>query len=103
VHLRAKDSGRSIRVKVKDKISLELEENPTTGFGWQIAQLPFLLELVDSDYQPDAPQRCGSGGLRTWQFVVARSGSGTLRLEYGRPWEKDVGPMSTFEVSLESA
>jgi inhibitor of cysteine peptidase len=101
--LRAKDSGRSIRIKVKGKIDLELEENPTTGFSWQMAQLPALLELMDSDYLPDAPQRCGSGGLRTWHFVVARSGSGSLKLEYRRPWEKDVGPVSTFEVSLESA
>ncbi|MDD1770352.1 MAG: protease inhibitor I42 family protein [Methanomassiliicoccales archaeon] len=103
MHLRTKDAGRSVRVKVKERIDLVLEENPTTGYGWQMAQLPALLELVDSDYLPDTPQRCGSGGRKVFHFVVARPGSGSLRLEYRRSWEKDVEPARVFEVSLESA
>ncbi|MGD1061280.1 MAG: protease inhibitor I42 family protein [Methanomassiliicoccales archaeon] len=103
MHLRAKDSGRSIRVKPKDKIDLELVENLTTGFGWQMVQLPAFLELVDNDHVPEALPLCGSGGTRMWHFNVVGSGSGAFMLEYRRSWEKDVGPARTFEVSLESA
>jgi inhibitor of cysteine peptidase len=103
VHLRDKDSSRSIRLKVEGKLEVDLEENPTTGFSWQVASFPSLLELKGSDYLPDAPQRCGSGGRKVFHFVVARPGSGSLRLEYRRSWEKDVEPARVFEVSLESA
>ena len=103
VHLRDKDAGRSIRLKPKEKLDVDLDENPTTGYSWQTVSIPSLLELKDSDYVPDAPQRCGSGGRKTFHFVVARPGSGTLRMEYRRPWEKEVEPARVYEVSLESA
>ena len=103
VHLRDGDSGRVVGVKVGDMLEVDLEENPTTGYSWQVGPLPSVLELKDSRYAPDHPQLCGSGGRRTFRFAVVMPGSGKLGLEYRRAWEKEAAPARVFEITLESA
>ena len=103
VHLRARDSGRSVRVAIGEIVEVVLDENPTTGFRWEVAHQPSTLELKGSEYVPDEPLRIGSGGRTTIRFLVVRSGSEALRLELKRSWEMDVGPAEVFEARFDSA
>ena len=102
MRLRGKDSGRTFVLNVREKLDVEIEENPTTGFTWEVTQIPALLELKGKEYVPDEPRRMGSGGRQTFHFVVARAGSGSLRLELRRPWEREIKPARLFQINLES-
>jgi inhibitor of cysteine peptidase len=102
MRLHGKDSGRTFRLNVREKLDVEVEENPTTGYRWEVTQLPDLLELKGREYVPDEPRRMGSGGLDTFHFVVAKAGSGSLKMELRRPWEREINPAGRFEVSLSS-
>jgi inhibitor of cysteine peptidase len=102
MRLSESDSGKSIAVKLGETLEIDLESNPTTGYSWQVVQLPVALDIESRDYLWDEPVRCGSGGREHFRLAVARAGPGWLRLEYRRPWEKAAGPARTFELNLES-
>ncbi len=95
------DNGGQVALEVGQTLVLSLESNPTTGYGWQIAELDeALLKETDHQYKADWPVLIGSGGKEVWRFQAQSSGSTTLRLEYRRPWEKDVEPIQTFSVQV---
>jgi predicted secreted protein len=43
----------------------------------------------------------GVGGVFVATFKAVRAGKTTVRMEYRRPWEKDVAPIETFAVTLD--
>lgn len=95
------DNGSQIGLQVGETLALSLESNPTTGYGWEIAEIDESI-LVETfhEYEADSPAITGSGGQEVWRFEAQRSGSTTLRLEYRRPWEEGVEPIETFSVEV---
>jgi inhibitor of cysteine peptidase len=93
--------GGSARVGVGQVLEVTLESNPTTGYSWQVAETPDFLTLEGpaafiSDAGPDV---VGAGGSEVFRFTVSGAGTGTLRLEYLRPWE-DAPPTDVYEVEI---
>jgi inhibitor of cysteine peptidase len=103
MRLTEKDDGQKISVATGQVLNLSLPENPTTGYGWSVADLKLpdcLAALSAGEYKPDA-DRIGSGGMMTWRFVALRHGSGELRLVYNRSFETDRPPAKVFTISVE--
>lgn len=99
--LTGKDAGKSIEVKVGDTIQVSLEGNPTTGYNWVMApQDPAVLEQQGEAEFKAVDESLGASGLITETFKAMKKGQTTLRLEYKRPWEKDITPEKTFEVTV---
>ena len=80
---READSGRTVTLHRGDTLRVSLEENPSTGFGWQIARKPARRVLVRrSNRYVAPPQRdppvAGAPGRRVivWRAV----GRGSTRL-----------------------
>ena len=96
------DNGKSIEVAKDGTVMVRLASNPTTGYGWNLAGDPAPLELVKSDFarDPQARNMAGAGGTQTLQFVAPAAGSAALKLEYRRPWEKDVPAAKSFKVTV---
>lgn len=98
------DDGREANVTVGQVLTVELPGNRTTGFSWnEPATTEMVLERVGKPAyvtNPAPSGMVGVSGKEIWRFRATKAGRQTLRLEYARPWEKDVAPAKvvTFKV-----
>ena len=85
-------SVQTMQLPVGQTLTVRLASNPSTGYSWVLAE-----------NAGDALDRVvGAGGVDVWQFEAVNAGQHTLRLEYRRPWEKDVAPLyvSVYKVTV---
>jgi predicted secreted protein len=98
------DNGQKIELKSGQRLKLELESNPTTGYNWELEIYDReQLELVDSGYAPGRSAQdgaVGAGGKQWWRFIARDNGAGGLLVVYKRQWEKGVKPEKQFEVTV---
>ena len=98
------DSTTSMAVRVGEVIELGLPGNAGTGFTWSIAgELPGCVKKAAEPYfKADHPELPGSSGTTRFRFEAVEAGSGSIRFEYARPWEKDARPArwSVVEVTV---
>jgi formylglycine-generating enzyme required for sulfatase activity/predicted secreted protein len=74
-------------VAVGEEFKISLESNPSTGYGWYIAEsLPSWLVLVGQTWIADDPTVHGGPGTSYFTFRATASGSTTLTFQYMRPW-----------------
>jgi inhibitor of cysteine peptidase len=93
------EHGRTVAAAAGDRIKIELPENPTTGFRWQGgADNASVLRLESDDFIPGGGT-VGAGGLRTFRFLAAGSGSADILLELKRAWESQPA-RSTFAIRV---
>lgn len=93
------NNNQTVAAQKGDTIHLELEENPTTGYAWDIAMVDSnVLQLQSSDYKLNQGGAIGGGGLRDMIFIVKDSGSGRLKLENKQRWSGDV--YQHFEINI---
>lgn len=95
-------NGQTVKVKVGEPFDIKLRGNPTTGYGWQIADFDTGVVRQDKEaaYKADS-LLTGAGGTYTYQFKVTGAGTTRLNFNYLRPWEKDVPPYKTFTITIE--
>lgn len=95
------DNGKTIAVTSGKTLQITLPENPTTGFTWAILNQPAKhLQLLESTYQADQPQRMGSGGQRQFTFLAKQPGQFLLTLRYRRPWEPAAQFAQEFTLTI---
>lgn len=63
-----------------------LEENPTTGYQWNVSHTDGLNITADS-YIPSNPGLPGSGGVHVWSVKATCDGYQAFNAVYGRTWE----------------
>ena len=94
-------NGRVVTVKVGDSISVQLPENPTTGYAWALDSIdPKLLEARAPAYHP-AGAGPGTGGVKTWALSARAAGRTRLELKRWRHWEGDKSIVERFAVTLD--
>jgi inhibitor of cysteine peptidase len=83
--LTAQDSGRSLNVPLHVPIVVELAENPTTGYRWQILENGSpVLRLSKDSFQRGSSTAVGAGGTRVLEFSTESAGAASLRIGYAR-------------------
>lgn len=99
--LSEKDSGKSVSLSAGNGISLKLAGNPTTGYGWEIAEIDrsILVSAPSPQYTPDSALT-GAGGNYNFSFIGIKPGKSAVRLVYRRSWEKDVAPVKTVNLKI---
>lgn len=73
-------------------LTVTLEENPTTGYLWNMTVgTEGILELQSDAYTPTttSDKVVGSGGSHSWIFKGISKGETVLTFKYFRPWEKE--------------
>lgn len=100
--LSEEDAGRAIDVVAGQQISVQLSSNGTTGFSWVVANTGPVTQSGEPTYEASQtpPGMVGAGGTETFTFKANTAGSGILKLEYRRPWEKDVPAEKTWDVTV---
>jgi len=102
VELGAADNGRTIQVAPETVVRITLDSNVTTGYSWKLSPLTIgAVEKTKQEYIAPQSQMVGAGGREVWTFTTRTAGRVPLRLEYIRPWEKDVAPARMFEITLD--
>ncbi len=99
------DNGNSIYLKKGHTFYLKLEENPSTGYSWQLTLSNGLNQLSDK-YHPfessknDQNLVVGAGGFHLWRIEAAAEGSQQIKAIYKRPWEPETGQEQTFTLNV---
>ena len=107
--LTAADSGKTLEIRSGDTLSIQLPENPTTGYRWAMQtpddqnseqNLDPNLELLSSEFSPQSAG-VGASGQRTFTFRAKSPGTAHLQLKEWRAWEGDRSILNRFELTVE--
>ena len=95
-----------LTIKVGDTFIIRLESNPTTGYSWNLPEIPSeIVQKISNVYEPEKTNGniVGSGGTEIWTFKAISKGNITLTFQYARPWEKDIPPIKTetYQITVE--
>ena len=86
-------------MKVGERLRIDLDENPTTGYQWQINMPPtnegtdpIAIEqnayaMKQMEATVGGAHLVGGGGKRTLVIIGNSEGSATIEAAYARPWE----------------
>jgi inhibitor of cysteine peptidase len=96
----AKDAGKTVTVAVGARFSVELEENPTTGYTWSSPEFDEKVLAPAGDRYTPAGGAIGGGGSHVFEFVARAAGRTAIRLAYRRSWERGVPPEASFELTV---
>jgi inhibitor of cysteine peptidase len=98
------DNNKQINLVVGQSFMVQLASNPTTGYRWIYQQEgTAFLELVGEPRYQSGPAPVGTvggGGTEYFAFKATNIGQQTLKLEYVRPFERDVLPVQTVNYNL---
>ena len=85
------DNTTTVAARVGEQFTVTLDENPTTGYQWDMKAGPGLT-LVSDRFTGPSPSPSpleGAGGTHSWVFRADEAGTLTLTGLYVRPWEAD--------------
>jgi inhibitor of cysteine peptidase len=97
--------GQTVALERGGLLTVQLASNGTTGYMWQVAQLPANLRIVAAGSEaPPEPMAgtpiAGAPGTQTFRFQAAKAGPGTLHIVYRQPWDKGAAPAQSFRLKV---
>ena len=96
-----KDNGALVEVTLGSKVTVELEENPTTGYQWTIDSVDEVFLVPEGDaFLVGEQMGLGAGGVRRLFFRAKGAGTTSLNLIYKRPWQSDDEALATFKLAV---
>lgn len=97
------DQGKTFRVRSGSVIVLNLAENPSTGYTWEIEKIdPYAIKLQNSTFSSSPTDGLvGVGGKRIFTFKTKARGVARLQLKEWRSWEGDRSIVQRFDVTLQ--
>ncbi len=92
----------TLSAKTNEQFYITLSSNPTTGYEWQIASIshPNVVGFVSSEYIPPRSELLGAGGKQVLTFNALQEGNAIVKLQYVRPWETGVPPVSIYVAEV---
>ncbi|MEL4305654.1 protease inhibitor I42 family protein [Methanococcoides sp. LMO-2] len=95
------ENGNEISIEQNGLIVIKLEENPTTGYSWNLT-IPEGLTLVGDEFVTDQGDEeiVGAGGIHEWELQADSEGAYEISAIYKRPWENTTGEEDTFSMTV---
>lgn len=94
----AGDNGKTVSINEGSQLKISLDENPTTGYSWNVTVTPGLA-IVDSQYSSSS-HLTGAGGTREWTIKATGKGQQQFSAVYCRSWEPLTGNESKFVLTV---
>src|SRR4051794_8878397 len=94
--------GRTFDVGRDEIIAMHLDENPTTGYRWQVTADPSI-EFRSDEFVPQADAAIGTGGRRVFTFHVRAAGEFRVRAKLWREWQGESSVIKRCEFLLRSS
>ncbi len=98
--LSSADETQEITVKRGSEFTINLKENPSTGYQWTPHIGKNIIRMVDRSYRSDS-DRIGAGGVVTFTFKAESSGGSVITFRYERPWEGKALKTRTYVITVE--
>jgi inhibitor of cysteine peptidase len=96
------DSEKTINLKKGENFTLNLKENPTTGYTWELNLSKGLSILNDKYIQdPTSEGYTGVGGNHSWVIQATIPGSQQVNGIYKRSWENLTDTEEKFTLNVE--
>jgi inhibitor of cysteine peptidase len=94
-------NGATVYMNKSSTITLKLQENPTTGYSWNLTVTPGLTVTNDTYIPSDTSgTMVGSGGMHIWEMTASATGNQAMEGIYKRPWEPVYGNETTFNMTI---
>jgi inhibitor of cysteine peptidase len=94
-------NGATVYVNKSTDITVKLNENPTTGYQWNLTLSPGLSLINDTYVSSDTSGKlAGAGGIHSWDIVASETGTQTIHAVYGRSWEPITGNETAFDMTV---
>lgn len=82
-------------------ITVKLQENPTTGYTWNLTTTPGLMIINDTYVPSDTTGKLvGSGGTHIWDISSVAKGEQKIQAVYKRSWEPLTGNETSFLLTV---
>ncbi len=102
------DNGSTVNLATGDFLVVHLESNPSTGYSWRTMELNSWViaatkrpSFSASEATNSEGQRLvGSPGTLTKQFRAVGPGTSLVKFAYLRPWDTNVEPGQTFDLTV---
>ena len=99
--LSEKDNGALVQVPRGSKVTVELEENPTTGYRWIVDGIDEIFLVPEGDAFLTGDQMgVGAGGVRRFFFRAKGTGCTSLSLINKRVQQSDDEAIGVFKLAL---
>ena len=100
LEINASADGSNLALQDGDRISIELDENPTSGCFWEIGKINVKdLKIISNDFKSSNGNLIGNGGVRKMILEVIKKSTGNLVLESRQRWSREI--YKTFEFSYD--
>lgn len=93
------DNGKAITVKSGETFTVKLDENPTTGYSWNMT-VGDGLKIINDRYVANKTGLVGSGGYHIWTIQATKPGTYKVAGVYKRPWEPLTGGEQKYSLSV---
>jgi predicted secreted protein len=103
--LTLQDSGRHVTLAVGDRLVVQLDESPTSGYTWRQLATADVLRLDTSELAtvaPGAPGVVGGGSQRHWVFSARQPGTTLLQLKLMQAWADEDSAVNTFSLTVDT-
>jgi inhibitor of cysteine peptidase len=94
-------NGATVTIKTGAIITVKLQENPTTGYSWNLTTTPGL-QIINDTYKPTytTGKMVGSGGTHIWDISAVATGEQKIKGVYMRSWEPISGNETDFSMTV---
>jgi inhibitor of cysteine peptidase len=91
----------TVTVKPGNVITVQLQENPTTGYQWNLTTTPGL-HITSDTYAPSdtTGKLVGSGGTRIWDLAATETGEQKINAVYMQSWMPVTGNEASFSMTI---
>jgi len=101
--LRKEDRDRTLRLRIGERVRLELDQIGGTGYRWTTPRYNKVVLRLDSDtFAPPGSHRdsslAGASGVRCFEFSAVSPGESQIETVPRQPWDKDEDSESRFRI-----
>jgi len=94
----AGDNGKTVTINDGSTFSINLTENPSTGYSWNVSSTSGLTIINDTFTQGACMP--GASGTHEWTIKAIGKGQQQFTAVYKRPWEPTMGNETTFTLNV---
>jgi predicted secreted protein len=99
VFVNSTSNGDILTIPANQRVLVSLNENPTTGYMWNVT-VSKGLSIVSNTYILPNTTLIGAGGIREWVLAPDTVGTYTFKAAYIRPWEGVSSAADTFSLVI---
>lgn len=93
------DNGKTETLALGAQFMVKLNENPTTGYSWNVS-VSDGLNITNDTYIPPTSGLIGAGGVHTWSMLATKTGLQEFSGIYMQPWENKTGNETTYLLKV---